>query len=197
VSQAALATILAEAETDGLLGEATSFVCPPDKNGGVVVGGAGPEFLELVVDGVTHELTASCESVQPSVAPGTPEPATWAAFERFRTLLSNASSWLGDEIGPAVAYDADRLAVLVIPAESSPATPNPADVVPWPLAGRFASFGVTYARDRCAVVSGPDAAVLLTAVRPASADTVFRDGRGAFAQLIVRAFMPGEPDPCR
>jgi hypothetical protein len=196
VSQAALRTILAEAETDGLLGEATSFVCPPAENGGVVVGGPGPTFLELVVNGVTYELSATCESAQPSVTPGTPAPATWAAFRRFTTLLSDASSWLGAEIGPAVAYDPDRLAVLVIPVDPSPATPNPADVVPWPLAGRFDSFGVAYAWGRCAVVSGPHTAALLAAVRPASADTVFRDGRGALAQLIVRTFMPGEPDPC-
>lgn len=196
VSQAALRTILAEAETDGLLGEATSFVCPPDENGGVVVGGPGPEFLVLVVNGVTHELSATCEGAQPSVPPGTPVPGTWAAFRRFTTLLSDPSSWLGAEIGPSVAYDPDRMAVLVIPLGSSPATLDPAEVVPWPLAGRFASFGVPYAGNRCAVVSGPDAAALLAAVKPASADTVFRDGEGALAQLIVRTSMPGEPDPC-
>ena len=39
-------------------------------------------------------------------------------------------------------------------------------------------------------------APLLAAVKPIGADTVFRDGTGALATLIVRPFMPGEPDPC-
>jgi hypothetical protein len=196
LSAAALATIVAEARTDGLLGPVTSFACPPDPSGGEVIGGPGPDYLELSVDGVTHELIATCATVQPSVAPGTPEPGTWAAFKHFRALLSDPSGWLGTEIGPAVAYDPDQLAVLVIPVEAGAPTPAPNQVVAWPLAASFATFGVPFSGAHCAVVSGGDIATLLGAARTASLDTVFRDGRGVLAQLTVRPFMPGEPDPC-
>jgi hypothetical protein len=180
-----------------LLGTVTSFVCPPDPGGGVIVGGPGPDYLVLIVDGVTHRLSASCANVQPSAAPGAPEPATWAAFAHFKTLLADPSSWLGDEIGPAIAYEPARLAVLVLPYESAAPTPAPSQVARWPLAQSFASFGVSFPGARCAVVSGADTARLLVAVKPALPDTVFRDARGALAQLVVRAFMPGEPDPCQ
>jgi hypothetical protein len=196
LSEAALTTIVAEARNDGLLGTNDTFVCPPDENGGESVGGSGSDFLVLIVDRVASELTAACSSPRPSLAPGIPEPATWAAFQRFRTLLSDPSSWLGAEVGPPVAYDPDQLAVVVRPSDASAPKPNPADVVAWPLAGRFRSFGVSFAGERCAVVSGADAAALLTTVSSADADTAVRDGGGTFAQLIVRPLMPGEPDPC-
>jgi hypothetical protein len=69
-------------------------------------------------------------------------------------------------------------------------------VVKWPVATPFASFGVAYAGGRCAVMMGADATALVTAVKPVYVTAVFRDGGGNFAQLVVRAFMPGEPDPC-
>lgn len=194
LSPAALETIVAEARNDGLLGPVTTFPCPP--SGGEVIGGPGPDFLVLTVDGVTHELSATCATIRPSLAPGTPEPATWAAFEHFKALLADPSDWLGDAIGPAVAYDPDRLAVLVVPVEAGAPTPPPNQSVIWPLAAPLATFGAPFAEARCAVVSGTDVGALLAAVRPVGADTVFRDGAGVLATLIVRAFMPGEPDPC-
>jgi hypothetical protein len=196
VSQAGLSTIMVEAGADGLLGTDTTFDCPPDENGGDIIGGPGPRFLVLTVNGVTRELRAGCSTVEPTPALGTPQPATWAAFQRFRSLLADPASWLGSEIGPAVTYDPDKLAVLAVALDSTAPSPGPADVVRWPLATAFASFGVAFNGYRCAVVSGPDATALLAAVRPANTSTAFRDARGALAQLVVRAFMPGEPDPC-
>ena len=194
LSSAALDTIVAEARNDGLLGAVTTFPCPP--SGDEVIGGPGPDFLVLGVGGVIYELTATCATVRPSLAPGTPEPATWAAFQHFKALLEDPSAWLGDEIGPAVAYDPDQLAVLVVPVEAGTPSPDPNLVVGWPLAGPFGTFGAPFAGARCAVVEGSDVTALLAAVRPVGADTVFRDGTGALATLIVRAFMPGEPGPC-
>ena len=194
LSQAALETIVAEARNDGLLGTVTTFPCPP--SGGEVIGGPGPDFLVLTVDGVTHELSATCATRRPSPAPGTPEPGTWAAFEHFKALLSDPSDWLGAEIGPAVVYDPDRLAALVVPVEAGAPTPPANQIVTWPLATAFAKFGAPFAGARCDVISGADEATLLPTVQPVSMDTVFRDGSGALATLIVRAFRPGEPDPC-
>ena len=123
-------------------------------------------------------------------------PGTWAAFEYFKRLLSDPSSWLGAETGPETAYDPDKLAVLAEIEDPSAGTPSPANVVQWPLAATFSRFGVPYAGGHCAVVSGADLARLLPVVEAAYGTTVFRDGSGTFADLFVRAFMPGEPDPC-
>lgn len=194
LSPAALETIVAEARNDGLLGTVTTFPCPP--SGGEVIGGPGPDFLVIGLDGVIYQLSATCATARPSLAPGTPEPATWAAFQHFKALLADPSGWLGAEIGPAVIYDPDRLAVLVMPVEAGAPTPPANQLVSWPLAGPFTTFGAPFAGARCAVVSDADVAPLLAAVKPVGADTVFRDGTGALATLIVRPFMPGEPNPC-
>ena len=200
VSGAGLTTILAEVQNDGLLGTVTSFVCPHGEDDPMMAGTA-TQHLVLIVGGVSHEVTASCPYEQPTPAPGIPAPATWAAFQHFVNLLSDPASWLGAEIGPASPYDPDRLAVLAVSIDSggpdsSAETPNPVDVMPWPLATPFASFGVAAFGDRCAVVEGTDAATLLPVVKTAYGTTVFRDGSGAYAYLIVRVFMPGEPSPC-
>jgi hypothetical protein len=195
LSQAGLATILAEAQNDGLLGTVTSFECPHDPNAGMMAG-TGTDHLVLIVGGVTREITASCPYEQPIPGPGAPASATWAAFQQFKRLLSDPSSWLGAEAGSETAYDPDKLAVLAVTSGLSAETPNPANVVQWPLATPFASFGVAAYGDRSAVVSGADVAKLLPVVKVAYATTAFRDGSGAFAEVIVRAFMPGEPDPC-
>lgn len=196
ISQAGLTTIVAEAQHDGLLGTATSFVCPHGADDPMMAGTA-TDHLVLVVAGVTHETSASCPYQQPTPAPGTPAPATWAAFEHFKKLLSDPSSWLGAAAGPATPYDPSQLAVLALTSDTSGGTPDPANVVKWPLATPFASFGIASYGDRCAAVSGSDAAALLAVVKGASATTMFRDGSGAFSELIVRVFMPGEPDPCQ
>jgi hypothetical protein len=199
ISAAGLAAIVSEAQRDGLLGASASFVCPHGPDDGMKAGTA-TQHLVLAVGGVSREMTASCPYVEPTPGPGLPAAATWAAFQRFVKLLADPSSWLGAQIGPATAYDPDRLAVLAVPMEAGPdasaETPNPADVMAWPLATPFASFGVAAFGDRCAVVQGADVAKLLPVVKTANVSTVFRDSRGAYASLVVRAFMPGEPSPC-
>jgi hypothetical protein len=196
ISQVGLTTIIAEAQNDGLLGPVASFVCPHGANDPMMAG-TGSDHLVLVVGGVTHETTASCPYQQPTPGPGSPAPATWAAFEHFRTLLSDPVSWLGAAVGPQTAYVATRLAVLAVMQDVSLGTPDPASMVRWPLETPFASFGIESYGDRCAVVSGSDATTLLPVVKEAAATTVFRDANGVFAELIVRAFLPGEPDPCQ
>ena len=145
LSQAGLATVVAEAQNDGLLGTVTSFECPHDPNAGMMAG-TGTDHLVVIVGGVTHEITSSCPYEQPTPGPGAPAPATWAAFQHFKKLLSDPSSWLGAEAGPETTYDARRLAVLAGNRDVSAETPNPANVVQWPLAPPFASFGVAVLR---------------------------------------------------
>lgn len=196
ISQVGLTKILAEAQNDGLLGPETSFVCPHSADAPMMAG-TGTDYLVLIVGGVTHQLKASCPYQQPTLGPGAPAPVTWAAFEHFKNLLSDPASWLGAQIGSETAYDPARLAVLVVPQDVSLGTPDPADVVQWPLATPFASFGIAFFGFRCGVVADSDAATLLAVVKGSYETTVFRDASGAFAALIVRAFMPGEPDPCQ
>lgn len=196
ITQAGLTTIVAEAQRDGLLGTATSFVCPHGADDPMMAG-TGTDYLVLTVGGVTHQSTASCPYQQPTLGPGTPAPATWAAFEHFKSLLSDPASWLGAQVGSETAYDATQLAVLAVMQDVSAGTPEPANVAQWPLATPFASFGIAFFGYRCAVVSGSAAATLLPVVKGASETTVFRDARGSFGDVIVRAFMPGEPDPCQ
>jgi hypothetical protein len=196
ISQVELTKILAEAQADGLLGSVTSFVCPHGADDPMMAGTA-TDHLVLIVGGVSHELSASCPYEQPSPGPGAPAPATWAAFEHFKTLLSDPASWLGAEVGLATAYNASQLAVLAEIQDVSLGTPDPANVAQWPLATPLASFGIASYGDRCAVVTGSEAAMLLAVVKGADETTVFRDSSGAFAALIVRVFMPGEPDPCQ
>jgi hypothetical protein len=195
ITEAGLITITAEAQNLGLLGTATSFVCPHGANDPMMAG-TGTDHLVLIVKGVTHQLTASCPYQQPTPGAGTPTPATWAAFQRFKTMLSDPSAVLGANVSSETAYDPDKLAVLAMPSDNSGGTPNPANVVQWPLTPPFTMFGVGAFGDRCAVVSGSDATALLPVVKAAYESTVFRDRTGAFAAVIVRAFMPGEPDPC-
>ncbi len=196
ISAVGLTKILAEARADGLLGPAISFVCPHGADDPMMAG-TGIDHLVLIVGGVTHQSTASCPYQQPTPGPGAPTPATWAAFEHFKALLAAPASWLGAEVGSATAYQASQLAVLAVIQDVSLGTPDPANVVQWPLTTPFASFGIASYGDRCGVVTGSDAATLLAVVQGADETTVFRDSGSDFAALIVRVFLPGEPDPCQ
>ena len=191
ITAAGLATIVAEAQSDGLLGATTTFVCPHAADAPMMAGTA-TEHLVLTVNGATHSLTASCPYQEPPLGSGKPAAGTWAAFRHFKNLLADPAAWLKTAAGSATAYDPDRLAVLV-EASGSGEVPLVAD---WPLAS-FATFGVEFGGGRCAVVSGGDAATLLPVVKAATDATVFRDADGTVADVIVRAFLPGEPDPCK
>jgi hypothetical protein len=191
ISPAGLAKIAAEAQSDGLLGKVTTFVCPHGADDPMMAGTA-TDHLVLVVAGAKHEMTSSCPYLEPTPGTGKPAAGTWAAFQRFKSLLADPSGWLGSDAGPATTYDPDKLAVLAFISDSSGERPSVAE---WPLAS-FASFGVAFAGGRCAVVAGSDAAALLPVVKTAIAATAFVDGSSTYADVIVRAFMPGEPDPC-
>jgi hypothetical protein len=195
ISAAGLATIVAEAQSDGLLGKSTDFVCPHSADSGMIAG-SGVDHLVLIVGGVSHEMSSSCPYPQPTPGTGKPAPATWAAFERFKELLADPSAWLGSAVGPATGYTPDSLAVLLTIHDPVAESFSPVNVTQWPLTTPLASFGIEVAGMRCGVVSGKDAATLLPVVKSAPGETMFRDGADSYADLVVRAFMPGEPSPC-
>jgi hypothetical protein len=195
ITEAGLARILAEAQNDGLLGSKTVFECPPDPEGGIIAGTPW-YYMQVIVGGVNHEFNGGCRTVTPSAPPGTPAPGTWYAFEEFRSHLADPAAWLGADLGPKTEYDASSLAVLVMPfGPDSVDSPDTTSPVTWPL-GPFASFGKGDTNFRCAVVTGGDAATLLPIVKTAFRDSTFIDGTGAYANLVVRVFQPGEPDIC-
>jgi hypothetical protein len=179
--------IVAEARSGGLLGTKTDFVEQP-------LPGSITCHVQLIVDGVTHDLTGQCGSTgaQSAAAPGSS-----GAFAAFWNKLTSLSAWLGLELGPSVPYVPSRLAVLVAPPvaiQDSPIAPNQK---PWPLAP-FASFGspMGSAGTRCAVVSGADLATLLPAVQAGNQLTRFLDSQAVERSLQARVLLPGEPDPC-
>jgi hypothetical protein len=195
ISPAGLARIQAEAQADGLLGSVTSLECPHQSDAQPVAG-ASADHLLITVDGVSHELTADCGYEQPSPGPGLPQPGTWAAYQRFESLLADPAAWLGSDLGPAQPYEADALLVLtmLVPDDMDVSA---GDLVPWPLES-FAAFGspVDDTDNYCAVVQGQDAATLLALVKPLSQGAVFVDEANDWRMLMVRAFLPGESDPC-
>jgi hypothetical protein len=195
ISPAGLAKIKAEALADGLLGSISSVECP-HAAGAEPLAGASTGHLMIVVDGVSHELTAECAYDQPSPAPGTPEPGTWAAYQRFGNLLADPATWLGADLGPEQAFEPDGLLVLTLLVPDDIEVPDE-DLVTWPLES-FEAFGSPLgdSDNNCAVVRGADMASLLAVVEPLSQGAVFVDEAGDWRMLMVRAFMPGEPDPC-
>ena len=126
-----------------------------------------------------------------------PPPRPGLPSNISRTCSPIPRAGFGAQVGPETPYKATQLAVLAVLTDVSAGTPEPANVAQWPLATPFASFGIAFFGYRCGVVSGSDAATLLPVVKGASETTVFRDARGVFGDVIVRVFMPGEPDPCQ
>jgi hypothetical protein len=187
ISAKGIDTIVAEARADGLLGSKTDF------SEQILPGGISCH-LQLVVDGVTYELSGPCASgSDPAGAPGSS-----AAYSAFLYRLASLHAWLGPELGPSVAYTPSRLAVLVIPPVAYQDGPIIPDQKPWPLAAPFASFGspMGSADYRCAVVSGADLAALLPAVQAGNQLTRFLDSKSAERSLQARVLLPGQTDPC-
>jgi hypothetical protein len=188
ISSKGIDEIVAEARTDGLLGTKTDFAEQP-------MPGSITCHVQLIVDGVTHDLTGQCGSTG---AQNTAAPGSSGAFAAFWNKLTSLSAWLGRELGPSVAYVPSRLAILVTPPEPSQGGPMAPNQKPWPLAAPFASFGSPMGSpdDRCAVLSGADLAKLLPAVQAGNQLTRFVDSQSVERSLQARVLLPGEADPC-
>lgn len=179
--------VVAEARADGLLADKSDFSA-----GGAP--GSMTAHIELIVDGVTHDLVGPMptDATQTSTAPGTA-----AAFEAFWNRIGDLNQWLGSELGQSTPYTPSNLAVMVTPPADATAgfTPNE---TPWPLSGPLATFGapMSVTPYRCGVVSGADLKTLLPVVESSNALTRFVDSTGAKTSLQVRVLVPGEPSPC-
>ena len=187
ISSGGIEAIIAEAQSDGLLGSKTDFAEQ-------AMPGSVTCHLELVVSSVTHDLTGQCAS-DAAQTPGA--PGSSAAFSSFWNKATNISAWLGPELGPSIAYVPSRLAVLAgPPAETQGGIAG--GEKPWPLTSPFVSFGSPMGSSdySCAVVSDADLARLLPAVEAGNQLTRFVDSQAVAKSLQVRVLLPGEPDPC-
>jgi hypothetical protein len=188
ISAAGIEKIVAEARQDGLLGDKSDFVETP-------MPGSIMAHIQLVVDGVTHELTGP----MPSDAGGTPAaPGSTAAFVSFWNRINGLAPWLGTELGQSAPYAPTSIAIMLTPPADASGGIAPTEK-PWPLTTAFAVFGTPLggaAGYRCATVSGADLATLLPAVQAANALTVFVDSTGAKMSAKVQVLVPGDSGPC-
>ena len=187
ISTNGVATIVAEARADGLLGDKVDFTAT-----GLV--GSVTAHIRLVVDGVTHDLTGP----MPTDASTTfTAPGTASAFTAFWNRLGTIDTWLSAELGQSEAYAPASIAVLVAPPADAQG-PITAKEVTWPLASPFYTYGAPFGGSvyRCAAVTGDDLSKLLPVVQASNVLTRFVDSTGAKMSLQVRVLLPGEASPC-
>ena len=167
ISTNGVATVVAEARADGLLGDKVDFTAT-----GLV--GSVTAHIRLVVDGVTHDLTGP----MPTDASTTfTAPGTASAFTAFWNRLGTIDTWLSAELGQSEAYAPASIAPLASPFYTYGA----------PFGGSVY---------RCAAVTGDDLSKLLPVVQASNVLTRFVDSTGAKMSLQVRVLLPGEASPC-
>jgi len=194
ISADGFAKIVERARTLGLLSGDGDFT-PPN-----LALGASQGRIELVVDGVRHDLTGDpSRLIQCVAAPCTPVPGTPEAFAAFWQAISDMS-WLEAELGAQAPYVADSYAILVgVEPVEEPSLPP--QVVTWPRETPLASFGKpvgNVAAPRCGTVRGSDAAILRPTLASANQLTRWLDkgsAPGAGTSIQVRPMVPGE-DVC-
>ena len=193
ISDGGIAALVDEARRLGLLGGVTDFT-----GGGVMPGGHVGQ-LQIVVDGTTYDLVGNpdavvrCQGGRCEADVGSPE-----AFAAFWQELSFLDPWIGGELGPTVAYEPKRLAVLF----TEPAAPEPGlgqQPAAWPLDEAFAAVGVEYpgqVGSRCTTLTGEDLADVLPLLRSANQLTVFHDTVDAQRPALAVVVVPGAESPC-
>jgi hypothetical protein len=186
-----IAMLVDEARRLGLLSDKTDYT------GGQPMPGGRLAQLQLIVDGVTYNLTGNpdlqivCVRAPCEAAPGTPE-----AFAAYWQELGMAETWLDAELGPDQLYVPDRLALLLTPPSDQGMPNRPVD---WPFDTPLAEAGVAYpgeADDRCVTLAGDALAAVWPTLRDGNQLTVFVDSAGTQAAPIVRVLVPGDESPC-
>jgi hypothetical protein len=196
ISDAGFAKIVQRGKDLGMFTGSGDFT-PPDVPPGAPLG-----HIEMVVDGVLHELTGDpsrlivCVTTPCDPAPGTPE-----AFGSFWQSVTDMS-WLAGDLGQEKPYVPDAYAVLtgVEPAQQ-PTLHEPVAV--WPLDQPLSTFGKPIGSAptaRCGTARGSDAATLRPAFEMANQLTPWVD-KGADTPskgtpIQVRPMVPGE-DVCQ
>ena len=168
---------------------------PPDAMPGASLG-----RIEIVVDGVLHDLTGDPSRVMVCVTtPCDPAPGTPEAFGAFWASLSDMT-WLAGDLGQEAPYVADSYALLVgVEPVDDPAI-RPAVAI-WPLEQPIATLGKPVGSaptPRCGTVRGADAATLRPSLESANQLTRWVDegaDRADATPLQVRPMVPGE-DVC-
>ena len=187
ISAHGIDAIVAEARTDGLLGAKSDF-------NEAAMPGSISAHIEIVVDGVTQDLTGSL----PSDATTSPAaPGSTAAFHAFWNRIAGLGAWLAADLGESSSYTPTSLAVMVSPPTEAPAEIKPQETV-WPLTGTFATFGkpMGMAGYWCATVTGPDLGKLLPVIQASNQLTRFVDSAGAKMSLQAVVLVPGDAGSC-
>lgn len=186
-----IAGLVDEARRLGLLTDKTDYT------GGQPMPGARLAHLQLIVDGVTYDLTGNadltiiCVTAPCEAPPGTPE-----AFAAFWQELTMYGSWLEPELGPMQVYVPDRVALLLT-APTDQEMPN--RPVEWPFETPIAEAGVAFPGeegDRCLTLTGDALEAIWPALRDGNQLTVFVDGAGTQAAPVVAVLVPGDESPC-
>ena len=183
MSDAGIATLEDEAQSLGLLQGNGDFT------GGNPKPGAKLAHIELVIDGVKHELTGDpslsvlCDRGRCTADPGTPQ-----AFTAYWNELGMLDLWMPDQLGASAQYTPERVALLLTDPGDTAAWSPPPTLVDWPLDTQLASAG-------CLTLTGDDLATMLPVLQSANSLTLFAQA-GTYRQPAVRPLVPGEPSPC-
>ncbi|MEA2677638.1 MAG: hypothetical protein QOJ81_1779 [Chloroflexota bacterium] len=191
ITPAGIAQLVDEARRLGMLSDKTDYT------GGQPMPGARLGQVQLIVDGVTYNLTGNpdativCVRAPCEAAPGTPE-----AFGAFWQELVMAGTWLEPELGPAQEFVPDRVALLLVTPTAQDLPNQPAE---WPFDTALTDTGVEFpgeAGARCVTLSGDALAAVWPTLRDGNQLTVFVDDGGTQAAAIVRVIVPGDESPC-
>jgi hypothetical protein len=199
ITPAGVARILAEAKALGLLSGASDFSTAP---GDMPLAGGKVGRLQLVVDGVVHDITGDPSRLvrcDPGTRCPNPTPGTPEVFAAFWARLGDLPGWLGPDVGAATPGAPVGYAILVGPPPAQPIVSQPPVV--FPLPGPLARFGAPVLTDatlRCGSVGGTEAELLRPALEGANPASQWVDDEATSATfgLTVRPLMPGDGDPC-
>jgi hypothetical protein len=192
ITAAGTDAIAAEAERLGLLGETTDFT------DGTIMPGSQTGHLQIVVDGVTHDLIGNpghivtCQAGECVPDAGSPE-----AFAAFWQEILNLDGLIPSELGPTNEYEPERVAVLfVAPADGQGIQQQQ---MAWPLDESFETVGVEFPGvegARCRTYTTDDLAGVLPALVTANQLTIFHDQADSQRSAIAVVVVPGADSPC-